>query len=709
MNESSSRREGGLILEKGDKFEILADKYLEKINDAWTEFLKDPKPSDSKLQHPGFQSHFFEYIRRYSYQLAEYQETLQFYIKRGDFQEVFNLFKDIGLTDLKTLKPFLDIFALEAIDNPPMPSKVVVNLFQDKSLEDLIEFKEVLAVYAKKGFTDEIFALIKDKSLEDLSAWEDVLIACAANGKQDEIFALIKDKSLEDLSAWEDVLVACAANGKQDEVFTLFEGRNLSNISKHEELLKILETCADNGKQKEVFALFDYITISHLDYTDIKLIDILSVCSKKGVHSQILTRLERIDFENLNPFKAILRNCAIYGSTDKVFELFRGKRLEELDGWQDVLVALVAYGKAEEIMEFFKGQKLEELPKYNWQGVLIRCIINGQAKKVFELFNLNETNLDKLSDWQQVLYYLADNGFEKEIFNLLRNQPLDQLNKWSYVLDACSFNGFKDEILSLIKNDSLEDYPMLRTRLENRTPELKKIKIIENIKKEHREIFEEEIKQDDLGTIEDFLDGLEFPELLFFDVVLRKQKFFNLRTLNIIKGKNYKAEIDKTNSKLFILKIDHQISIINEIPEKSAQIWEEVTKKDIPVAPFIRKKHNQQRKGYPRIVSRFCGIAFRHLDIKDKELREKIKADARKIVQYLSELNINHRQMHDGNFVLEFIDNNYLKNQRDAGHNINTIPWQEGKFNYDVEEYHRNPSTYTPIVRLIDFDMAERF
>lgn len=215
-----------------------------------------------------------------------------------------------------------------------------------------------------------------------------------------------------------------------------------------------------------------------------------------------------------------------------------------------------------------------------------------------------------------------------------------------------------------------------------------------------------------------FIINLSCGEFFFFRQFVSQYGFLDPKMINLMSGKRFVLEFGKSGSRLHVFTplesvngSDRNISIVNVIPEESAQIWRQVAEHnngEIPVAPIYG--FGKRKFGNIVVFSRFCGLSF---DLVYEALMScpflygECKRQMNEIMNNLKKLKIVHGNIHDGNFVVELIDKQYYENQIKAGQNINTIDWQAGKFSYEIADYEKDSEKWKVVVRLIDWDQAK--
>ncbi len=147
---------------------------------------------------------------------------------------------------------------------------------------------------------------------------------------------------------------------------------------------------------------------------------------------------------------------------------------------------------------------------------------------------------------------------------------------------------------------------------------------------------------------------------------------FNIVYQNFGKLANPDASINrlnfsKTGSVLIPLGGKLAGNIIRVITRDSFQAWKKASDSGIPVEPIIRAYN--AKYGKVRVYTKFAGTAFTDFILNNPKLSENVSAQRDRIISQLKQIGIEHGHPHDGNFVVDMINNK-------------------------------------PVVRIIDFDMA---
>lgn len=108
------------------------------------------------------------------------------------------------------------------------------------------------------------------------------------------------------------------------------------------------------------------------------------------------------------------------------------------------------------------------------------------------------------------------------------------------------------------------------------------------------------------------------------------------------------------------------------------------------------------------VSSIFCGISYENLSLAhNDQINIEILAQAREIEYKLSKLGIVHGHAHNGNFVVELINKDFIESEAISGRNINQLNRNARQnFSYDLSDYRADPNKWEIVVRLIDWDQA---
>ena len=176
---------------------------------------------------------------------------------------------------------------------------------------------------------------------------------------------------------------------------------------------------------------------------------------------------------------------------------------------------------------------------------------------------------------------------------------------------------------------------------------------------------------------------------------------------NTLSWNNTVIEIQKTDSKLFVLLKNGNLIFVNIIGSKQAEIWQEIHDANIPTAP-IYGTPIQKKNWTKTIYSRYCGESIAIIwDFIHSDMLVEIEKQRAKILQEIEEKGIHHWHAHLGNFVVEFINKDYYQEQIKKNMTINTIEYN-AKYFVDAKTASKNLADYKIIVRIIDMDAARK-
>jgi hypothetical protein len=188
-------------------------------------------------------------------------------------------------------------------------------------------------------------------------------------------------------------------------------------------------------------------------------------------------------------------------------------------------------------------------------------------------------------------------------------------------------------------------------------------------------------------------------------------------------------QLNKTGATLRLLTTPEGVVFRHEMPRFGADAWQEASS-IVPVAPIIKVKEDPsvQKGGHESgetrtIYSRFCGMVVGvTMDIFSREyprLAQEIDRQRTDIIETLLRNRVSHRHLHSGNFTVEYIRRDALRDfAKEKGISaenddqlrmpelINALPYHQDDFIFDPADFIRHQDTFIPVVRVIDFDLA---
>ena len=189
-------------------------------------------------------------------------------------------------------------------------------------------------------------------------------------------------------------------------------------------------------------------------------------------------------------------------------------------------------------------------------------------------------------------------------------------------------------------------------------------------------------------------------------------------------------QLNKTGATLQLLTTPEGVVFRHEMPRFGADAWQEASS-IVPVAPILKTKEAhtppQAEHGLSptsrTIYSRFCGMVIGvTMDIFQREhplLAQEIVRQRFDIIETLLRHRVSHRHLHTGNFTVEYIRREALRDfAREKGlpadtddqlrspYIVNAAPYVQADFIFDPADFLRHQDAFIPVVRVIDFDLA---
>lgn len=185
--------------------------------------------------------------------------------------------------------------------------------------------------------------------------------------------------------------------------------------------------------------------------------------------------------------------------------------------------------------------------------------------------------------------------------------------------------------------------------------------------------------------------------------------------IQILSGHGKKLEVSKTGSGLHAFLSDKLGIVVNEVPINSLDTWQLAHDLQIPVSPILKTgrqvpvtvAEGQETVG-KRVFTRFSGSnVYEWLCAEGTpELAFFVDGEIKKIAAMMAEHHIEHGHPHLANYTVEFVEKSWYEEQRAAGMTVNTLPFDEQHFSFDVRKYRYEPNKWQPIIRLIDWDRS---
>ncbi len=661
--------------------------------------------------------------------LSSWHQILLAAVSAGESEAVLALFPDLSFEDLNNSALVKDIAV--ACANQGLGLEMI-KLVEGQTLADLNWFDQFLVACASHGAAKEVLTLFQeiDKDRIKPHLWKETLQACATGAVASEVveFLLAYNSDLKVLIEWDDVLVSCVREGSAQKVFALINDLDLSD-PEAQQWQTVLAACAEAGYSAELVQKLVKTELSSNELQEWSLL--LKSCSS-DCPSEVMALIGQGDIRNLVKWEGLtLHICKqegqghIFGSLVKQFGLENFVSwLAQLNSnqpseWNFILKTAVKNGASSQILSSLQEKSLAEIRRLkSVVSISFTLALCAQLnpKETWSLFEHRD-----LSQWRGFEGMIANcvrASNSQEIFDKLKDQDLQTLIDFRFILRACVGYGLAKEVFALFSDVSVEasmpEYSQLRSVFREcgqfHSPSLVRLILLEANKTLQELEVKPDYRREIIDSYQDLLTNFSFPELIFFNLAVKKDGFFNTKLLGMAERfSRFVVELDKTGSRLYVMKKRQgEINVVNEIRTKSAQIWSQLAQNNIiPCAPVYQM--NEREHGMTRVYSRFCGLAFRRIDlsrIPDSMLQE-INRQREAIEQTLRENHISHGHLHQGNFVLELIDKDYFE-QEGGWQSVNQIPWSSQNFSYDIDQLKTEPDAWQPVVRLIDYDQAEK-
>jgi len=299
--------------------------------------------------------------------------------------------------------------------------------------------------------------------------------------------------------------------------------------------------------------------------------------------------------------------------------------------------------------------------------------------------------------------------FEHEQKKDLLNYDICKENKELYKkIEADSFDYMIVDILDFMKKNKIDDIEIK-----------KKIRNFSEIGEIRNKIFDEilllNLSAKELDSIHEeissLLNNLNYSELKFLNLVLKKNNFLSKGVLKMFEGNSFCLEVAKDGGRLFLmrdLKKTELITVVNELRTSSFKAWKKLHEQDVPVANIYEHEDiGQDKQGYSmtRVISSYGGQSLREVKEQNIKIPEFVLSKENNLTISMGKFVTcsEYQHYHDGNITVEFIDKEYYQEQLEEGYTVNTIRYDKDKFKYDFEKYV-NDEDYECILRFIDFD-----
>ncbi len=429
------------------------------------------------------------------------------------------------------------------------------------------------------------------------------------------------------------------------------------------------------------------LVTNRFDSTFLVLID--------GGHvEKVLSRLKGMDRADMLRMSFVLRFCAGHGRAADVVRMLRdnheGEEVPDEKDLPRILVECARNGQAGEVLQMIKGWQAVK-----WESVRLSC----------------EHYLE-LQDWPR-------DSREGEITD---GVEIKTKRARDFVIDNGSL------VVQMEKRLGARGWKEMELGWKKMAEETR-----ENLGKRAVRTLEywltqvgvsgekvEEISQRARDAIRGVVENLDHPQLQFLGLIVSRSGFWNFSTQKVLEMSRFAVKTEKTGSTLHVMKMSKEqpVVLINSIEKDALKAWRMAAEMGIPVAPILERGRKIDDK--VRVVSRYCGISLREFDLLERDLsfserlvfdrvRSRLEKMKQKTLKALVNVdsdgnNINHVHPHDGNFVIEIIETNYLNEMLALRYDLNTIPWRADKFKYDPR--FLVDKNYSTVLRLIDWDAA---
>ena len=177
----------------------------------------------------------------------------------------------------------------------------------------------------------------------------------------------------------------------------------------------------------------------------------------------------------------------------------------------------------------------------------------------------------------------------------------------------------------------------------------------------------------------------------------------------------------KTGGNLDLIQTKDGVVLKNTVSRRNADTWKSAAKY-VPVAPIV--KWGNYTRQTQEVYTRYCGFSYSASQHIFEDVFPHLATDLRnqryRHTAVLNQHHIFHGHPHTGNFRVEFVRKEALtkhaatkgvsiQSERDLYNPelLNTLPFAMGDILFDPADFARNMDAYIPVVRVIDFDLAE--
>lgn len=223
--------------------------------------------------------------------------------------------------------------------------------------------------------------------------------------------------------------------------------------------------------------------------------------------------------------------------------------------------------------------------------------------------------------------------------------------------------------------------------------------------------------------LEEYFKSLQPWEIKFYDLILRRYGLWGTEVVNSLVYPDEIAalEIKKTGSKLtIVLEGDHKGEIRRDVNSSTIPVWEAATNVLEPkaggdylvgVEPLLEVKNNGETSEALTVFCGYTGLEAVNMirNNGDEEAGLRLAGLYEDFITQIDKTlkmqGINHGHLHHGNVTVEFVRNTLLEEDA-ALTRLNTSVQDRQHITTDPLVWAANPTQYTPIFRVIDFDRA---
>lgn len=276
-----------------------------------------------------------------------------------------------------------------------------------------------------------------------------------------------------------------------------------------------------------------------------------------------------------------------------------------------------------------------------------------------------------------------------------QEQISSALTEESYYLEG-RLQKYKDQILAILQVDTFSSFAQVHAANLQKNESLE-LSLIRSQREEVISKLDQRISLA-LNTWRNFDSTQIF--------LLEKLGYSISQAKKPISGKHW---FTKSGSDLsIILTEDHdpiKFQFIHTIHATNFKLWLYAHEEGIPVARIL----GYETTGlFSKVISCFEGVDLdripEYFRISMPEVMENISQQKNRLIQTVRSAGIDHGHLHTANFTVLFYSKHELSNLDTR--NINLVRPNEITCSYNFVEVMRDPNSWIPIVRLIDWDAA---